>query len=226
MSDLYHINIEGITLDDFQQRLESSEPLPGRKILKQDVAARFSMFKSHGMKNMQELWDTLKTKKRLEEFAQLTNLPLDYLTILRREIGSYLPKPVNLNTFPGIDEKLIKKMAQHGIKQSKQLLEHAQDQTARDELAKELVIADDVLLEIVRLAEFIRIPGVGPVFARMLFDAGCDSLDTFCQSVTDALFTKLMAINEGDKYTRSKFTTQHVRDCQLIGNMLPRMISY
>lgn len=226
MSDLYHINIEQITLDVFQQRLETSEPLPSRKILQQDTASRFSVIKTQGIDNMQQLWDMLKTPKRVEGFAQRTSLPLEFLTILRREIGSYLPNPVHLNSFPGIDASCLEKLARSGIKQNRQLLEQTRDETARGILSQRSGIPVDALMELVRMADYVRIPGVGPVFARMLEDVGCANLDMFCQVDAEPLFAQLMAINEGGKYTRSKFSEQHVKDCILIANMLPRMINY
>jgi hypothetical protein len=49
----------------------------------------------------------LKTPNKAKKFAAQSGLPEDYVLILRREVYSYLPKPVNLDKFPGIKKNLL-----------------------------------------------------------------------------------------------------------------------
>jgi hypothetical protein len=41
MSDTYYIDLSQISLAQFQERLESQDLLPGRKILQEQIMARF-----------------------------------------------------------------------------------------------------------------------------------------------------------------------------------------
>lgn len=47
-----------------------------------------------------------------------------YLTILRREVNSYQPKPIQLKDIPGVNPEVVRKMDQLGIRNTKQLFPH------------------------------------------------------------------------------------------------------
>ena len=103
MTDDYYLDLEGFSLERFRQTLESGNLLPSRRILKDEIPERFAILESLGIRNLQNLIEALKTKKRLENFARQSGLPMDYLVNLRREANSYLPKPMDLAVIPGVD---------------------------------------------------------------------------------------------------------------------------
>ena len=118
MTDQYYIDLE-----KFRHILETSEVLPGRRILKENISERFGILESMGIMNLKELIDVLSTTKKVEKFSQESGLPNDYLVILRWEANSYMPKPVNLGDIPGADSDYIERLASAGIKNTKQLFE-------------------------------------------------------------------------------------------------------
>jgi hypothetical protein len=73
-------------------------------------------------------------------------LPVDYLTILRREVNSYQPKPIKLKDFPGVDPGVVQKLDQIGIKNTLQLFPNLLTPEARHEFAKQNQIAYEELL--------------------------------------------------------------------------------
>ena len=88
----------------------------GRSILKDDLQNRFCLIRSEGVNNIKELLENLKTKKKMDEFAFKTKLPLDYLLILKRDVKSYLTNPVNLNIFQESIRIMWKKWLLWGLK--------------------------------------------------------------------------------------------------------------
>ena len=103
MSSQYYRNLEDFCLEEFKQRLATEEVMPARQVLKEDLDERFQVLENMGITNLQELIDTLRTKKRVAAFAQQSGLPHDYLVILGREARSYVPKPVYFREISGLD---------------------------------------------------------------------------------------------------------------------------
>jgi hypothetical protein len=226
MTDQYHIDLEGFSLERFKHTLETGDLLPGRRILREEVSKRFQILESMGIRNLKELTDALSTKKKLERFSQGSGLPKDYLVILRRQANSYRPNPVNLNGIPGVDPEYIGRLAAIGIKNSRHLWERGASRTARAELSRLTDVPGDVLLELVTMSDLARVSGVGPVFARIILDAGIDGLEELADSSSDELIDRLVAANEKKGYTRADFTVKDVQYCIDMAKELPKAIEY
>jgi hypothetical protein len=226
MSDPYYIDLDAFSLDKFRRLLETGEVLPGRRILKEQIPERFAVLESMGIHTLADLHQTLKTKKRVEKFAQECGLPLDYVVILRREANSYLPKPVNLRDFPDIDLDCVAQLEAVGVKHSKHLLERARTPEARAELCAQTGVPRERVLELVRLSDLARVNGVGPVFARLYVEAGIYDLDELLSRSPEALRQELLAINKAKGYTRAMVSLKDVVYCIEFAKELPRIIQY
>lgn len=226
MADQYHIDLEQFNLEKFRHILETREVLPGRKVLKESIAERFEILESMGIRNLKELMDVLRTKKRVEEFAQESGLPKDYLVILRREVNSYVPKPFNLRNIPGVNPEYIERLVAVGIKHTKHLFERARSKSDRAELSRLADVPSGDLLELVKLSDLARIGGVGPVFARLLYEAGADTLEEFLQRSPDELSETLHAINKEKGYTKIMPAVKDIRYCIETARELPKVIEY
>lgn len=75
--------------------LESKELLPGRVVLKENIHENFNKIRSKDIEDLEELLAHLKSKKKIENFASVTGLNENYLTILRREIKATYPTQLN-----------------------------------------------------------------------------------------------------------------------------------
>ncbi len=168
----------------------------------------------------------LKSKQKLEKFSQESGLPKDYLVILRRQANSYIPKLVNLRDIPAVDPEQIEKLVSVGIKHSKHLFERAKSRADRAELSRLADVPGEDLLELVKLSDLARIGGVGPVFARILYEAGADSPEEFLKHSPDELFERLHAINKEQKYTRIMPSVKDIKFCLETAKELPKVIEY
>ena len=61
----------------------------------------------------------------------------------------------------------------------------------RDALAERSGVSESVILEIVKLADLARIPGITGIRARLYFDAGVDTLEKLAQCEPAALLKSL-----------------------------------
>jgi hypothetical protein len=181
MDERYQIDLEKYSLQKFKRSLQSREMIPSRISLKDDLDARFRILENCRITNLKELIDRLKTKQKIEQFSQETSLSIQYLTLLNREAKSYLSKPIRLDKFPGVHTEYLARLEDEGIHNTKQLFLEAQDKSGRDRLSKETGIPKDVLNELVGLSDLSRIYGVGPVFARLIYDVDIRSVKEFVE---------------------------------------------
>jgi predicted flap endonuclease-1-like 5' DNA nuclease len=81
-----------------------------------------------------------------------------------------------LKDFQGVSRKNIKKLEKNGVKTAKQILEIGHTKKGRDKLSKETDIPVVSILELVKLSDLARIPGVKRIRARLYYEAGLDTL--------------------------------------------------
>lgn len=226
MPDPYHIDLEAFSLARFRHELETHELLPGRRILKEDVAGRFAILESLGIENLRDLVQALKTGKKVDAFAQESGLPHDYLVILRRQANSYLPNPVNLGRFPGVEPAHVERLTLAGIKHSKHLFDRGRTRAARDVLSREVSVPLEALLELIKLSDLVRVNGVGPIFARILYQAGAGTLGKLSTSSPEELFEKVVAVNQEMGYTSATIPLRDIAYCIEVSQGLPKVIEY
>ncbi len=206
MTSTYHLDLSTFPLEKFQHILQTKDLIPSRVGLKEDLADRFAILETHGIASMQDLINALKNKDKLNQFAQASGLPADYLTLLKREAGSYLPNPVRLDKLPGVSIAAVDALAEQGIKNTRNLFDQAQTAAQREAICQTAGIPADVLLELVCLSDLSRAYGVGPVFARMLYDVGVHTIQDF---ITHSA-AEIIAIYEEQTGKKADFSTGEI----------------
>ena len=82
-----------------------------------------------------------------------------------------------LKDFQGINTNNIAKLKRKGIHTAKQILDKGYTKKGRDRLSRELTIPVAPILELVKLSDLARIPGVKKIRARLYYEAGLDTLE-------------------------------------------------
>jgi len=177
MAAAYHINTSKYSLQEMKKDLLSRDLIPSRQPLKVDLENNFQILDGEGIKTLEDLITVLKNKDKIREFSSNSGISDEYLILLRREANSYLPNPVSLDRFSGFEAADIEKLAAAGIKNSRHLFEIAK--AAPNSLSTELGVSTKTLSELVGLSDLVRAYGVGPAFARILYDTGIHSISEF-----------------------------------------------
>ncbi|MCP4140613.1 MAG: DUF4332 domain-containing protein [Chloroflexi bacterium] len=198
MSAQFQIDLEKYSLEKFKKSLQARDLIPSRLSLKDDLESRMQILENAGITNLKELTDALKTKEKIKHFSRETSLPIEYLVLLNREAKSYLAKPIRLNKFPGIPKNYLENLEKADIKNSKHLFVASQDKQEIENLAKEADIPQEVLNELIGLSDLSRIYGVGPAFARIIYDVGVKSVSDFVK-YTGADFIRIYEEKTGKK---------------------------
>lgn len=221
---MYHLDLRNISLEQYRQTLKEAELIPSRRILKEQIDSRFARLQAQDISNLAEFLDAVRSTGKIKELAGRMGLTEEYLTLLRREVNALLPKPKNLRDFPGIDPEIPQKLAERGIKNSKQLFEIALTRKQRMELAEKSGINPKDLLELVRLSDLSRVYGVGPVFARLLYDAGIESVEAIARADSSQLFDKLAEAYLAAGNDRVDFKERDIAFCIQMAGRLPASI--
>lgn len=179
VKEQYHLDFEKFGLQKFKRSLQKRNMIPSRIVLKQDIEERFKILDSNGIKTLKVLIDTLKSKQKIENFSKETGLSIEYLTVLKREVKSYHPNPINLKKFPGIDTETVGSLEKLGIKNTKQYFIMVIHGTGTIQLSQETKVSINKLDELASLSDLVRLYGVGPVFARIIYDVGVNSVESF-----------------------------------------------
>jgi hypothetical protein len=226
MTDPYYIDLEGFSLERLRRIFETQEVLPARQVLKEDIAGRFGVLAAHGIQSLGDVVAALKTKARIEAFAEQSGLPRDYLVILGREARSYLPKLVYLRDILGVDPEHVEALSAVGIRHSKHLFERGRTAADREALSEETGVPPEDLLELVKLSDLARVRGMGPAFVRLFYEGGADTIETLARWNPEALWEALHNLNRERGITSVvpplKDLVQYVEMAQ----DLPKMIEY
>lgn len=92
-----------------------------------------------------------------------------------------------LKNFQGINKDNIEKLNRNGIKTARQILKIGCTKEGRNKLSKITDIPIDTILELVKLSDLARIPGVKKVRARLYYEAGLDTLEKITGCDTEEL---------------------------------------
>jgi len=191
---------ETVNLDDLRTRIKTTDLIPSRVILLEDIDGLFDRISQKGIQTWADLQKAIKNPKNLEEFSRETGIDLQYLVLLRREVEGYLPKPFNLKDIDWVPQEVIKKLVDKGIINSELLFSKLSEMKLRTSYAEEVGIDSAQLLYLVNLASLSRVQWVSPTTARMLIEAGYENCQKLASAKGDALFEAMIRVNAGGKY--------------------------
>ena len=201
----YYLDLEAFGLFKLKDSLVHGRLLPSQQILLEQIDERFAVLEQLGFENLEQLQKALKNKKAVQSFAAESGIPADYLTVLRREVNSYQPKPIKLADFPGVDPVAVAKLNRLDIKNTKQLFSHILTPEDRRELADQNQIDDEDILELTKLTDVARTKWVGSKFARLLVESEYDTVEKVAGSDYEELYDALVRVNDEKDLYQGKF---------------------
>jgi len=207
----YHLDAEKVSLDDLQKRIEATDLVPSRAALLDGLGMKMKALEQQGITTLADLRKELKTTKRLEALAQSTGIETGYLTLLRREVEGWFPKPFPLKDFDGLPNSEVAKLERAGIRDSAALYEATDSQSRRAALAKSTGVDGDILETLAHLVDLTRVQWTSPTAARMLLEAGCNSAHKLAGMDADELYEALARVNAGNKFFKGRIGLRDVK---------------
>lgn len=196
MKNDYYRDLSLIDIDQFKSKLMKTDLLPSQKLLGENIPENMKIIKKQGITDLEQLQMTLKTKPSVEQFSELTGLSVEYLTLLRREVNSYHPKPINIKDYPGVEKELVEKLSGLGIKNTKQLFPKIFNKKLREDFVNQNNFKKEEILELTYYTDLARLKWVGAKFAKLLIESGYTSISKIKKSDPDKFLKKLYTTNE------------------------------
>jgi hypothetical protein len=200
----YHIDGRKVSLDDLFDRIEGADLVPSRAMLMKGISDAKKLLRQQGLETLSGLRDEIKNPKRLSALAEKTGIKPEYLTLLRREIEGYFPKPFPIKSLTWLPKHDIAKLAKHGICDTAAVYESTINGKARADLSKKTGISGSALLLVLQLSELTRVQWVNPTTAMMLHEAGCHGVSELAKAKADELHENLDRINLEKNILRAK----------------------
>ena len=180
----YSLDTEQFSLQLFNAQIRIKKMIPSRILLQEGREKYFGDPEAKGIKNLKQLIALLGNSDKIKLVAGECGIPELYLTLLKREAGSYISKPFSLSDFPGIPLEYTEVLKTRGIRNTRDFFESVQNTAQRTLVAKQTGIPESRLREIFALCDLSRITGVGGFYARIIYEAGLRSVYDF--AATDA----------------------------------------
>jgi hypothetical protein len=155
------------------------------------------------------------------------SVPNENMVCASREVMEMVKMDTRkLKEFPGVDMVCVDKLASMGIKTAKQILDAGRTQKDREELAENLGIPSSCILDLVKLSNLARLPGLKKVRGRLFFDGGLDTLDKIAAIEPEEVKEILQAFIDRTGFEGSSPTLSEADSAVTMARYLPRIVEY
>ncbi|MGD9473745.1 MAG: DUF4332 domain-containing protein [Eubacteriaceae bacterium] len=207
----YYKDLRSISLHDYKTMLMDMNLIKSRLILRENIDERFAIIKNQGINDLEQLTNVLKSKKKKEQFAEISGIDLDYLTVLIREVNSLHPKPNLLKDFPCIDEQVVEGLEAAGYKDTYSIYEVLKDKSKCRKIADKLSLSNDTLDLIINYADISRIRWVNHTFAYVLIKVGYDCVEKIANADCNQLYSLIKAANEEEQIYKGRIGLNDIK---------------
>jgi hypothetical protein len=209
----YAIDLKQMSLQEYREILKNQNLLPGRKSLLDELEERFREIADAGIGNLYELKNRLSTPRKLSALSAKTNIPEDYLVILKRELSSLDQKPIPISVFPGVSEQTVQRLLEHRIKTSKDLYNLFATAEEIEAISIKTGVGEIELAELYSLCNLVRINGVGAAAARTLYESGYKDIAEIAHATAGNLLNRISETNSVGHYYKAKLG---LKDAQFV----------
>lgn len=219
----YGVDLSKITIDQYKEILKKQVLLPSRKLLQSNIDETFKTIRRDGVHTLLDLKQALSTSGRMTSFSERLNIPMDYLTLLRREIGSFEPKSVRLAEFPEIPMDTLQAMRQNGLMTSKDFFDFCQENSDKAITSFKLALSMGEIEKLCCLSNLVRINGVGAVAARSFLEAGYKCLPSIAETSAEVMLERVKAVNDKKQYYKNPLG---LKDMQYVIDYAKLIVSF
>lgn len=131
-----------------------------------------------------------------------------------------------LKEFRGASPEYVKKLANIGIRNVKQMLEAGRTRDKRKEVSAKTGVSVEAILELVKLSDLARIQGVKSIRARLYYDAGVDTIEKLAKWDAKKLRAMLIEFVEKTGFEGIAPLPKEAEFTVAEAKKLPRIVEY
>lgn len=217
---MYSISLETLSLDEFEEITSTKYLIPGRRILLDHLKNVMEQLKDRGVSHLANLQDLLRDKKAYPHLAEELGVDVEYLTVLNREVNSYESKPIALSKLDIFTASELEQLKSAGLTSTKHFYEQALTADNRCNLATRSQLNADNIIQVLELADLLRINGAGPVFARTLQAMGIHNAAQFAQAAPESILNRYTEFRDANDPSLPNLSIKDVQYSQrFCGNL-------
>lgn len=133
---------------------------------------------------------------------------------------------IKLNQIAGITERDLATLTKAGVNSAQKLLDMGGTPEGRKELAKATGIDAKKLMQWLNYVDLFRVKGIGVQFAKLLEEAGVDTIPELAQRSAANLHAKMLEVNNAQNVILRPPQLEQVEDWVNQAKALPRAIHY
>lgn len=194
----YALDLSTFTVRRFAEITTTAQMLPSRQTLADHISDVVPRLEEMGVADVGELRRRLSDKSGYPELATQLGVDESFLNLLNREVNAYRTKPVPLAKLEVFGDEALQRLADVGIKTTRNLYERCATKADRAELCTLVGLDHEDLLTALTMANLARINGAGPVFARFLMDLGLRGPEDVVAVDTDSVIERFEASDSFD----------------------------
>ncbi len=211
----YDPDLSRLSVQQYKDHLKCIELLPSRKVLLDVIDENFSAIQKSGIDDIQTLMKALSTTAKMTAFSQKSNIDINYLKILKREIGGLIPKAVTLNEFDVLPPEAVLQLKSKGFNNSKDFFEAY---SVIEEPICEQIDCD----KLYHICGLVRINGIGSLAVKLFLEAGFTSAEDIASADAKDMVEKINAVNSAKNYYNRKLGIKDMAFCIVHADMLMR----
>lgn len=135
-------------------------------------------------------------------------------------------RPFAIRDFRGVDAAAVEKLAAADIRNIEQMLEAGKTPAERAALAEQTGLTDAAILELVKLSDLARVPGIKGMRARLYHDAGINTLEKLAACDPDELLRRTTAFVEQTNFDGIPPLPAEIRYSIEKARQLPNIVEY
>lgn len=135
-------------------------------------------------------------------------------------------QPLALKKFRGVNPEHAEKLFAVGIKDVSEMLQAGRTKDKREALSKSSGVPLDEILELVKLSDLARIPGLKNIRARLYYEAGVDSIEKLASWKAEELRAMLIDFVEETGFDGIAPWPKEAKSAVETARRLPRIVEY
>jgi hypothetical protein len=135
-------------------------------------------------------------------------------------------RSLSLRQFVGLVEADLERLAAEGIVNVEQMLAAGSTAAARQALSERTGVSSEAILDLVKLADLARIPGVAGIRARLYYDAGVDTVTDLATWEPEALRQMLVDYVERTRFAGIAPLPKEVDFTIAAARTLPQLVEW
>ena len=145
---------------------------------------------------------------------------------LNELLGIQSIKILKLKDFLGVNRQYVQALKAKGVSTAEQILDEGRTRERREKLAEKTGVPLDYVLELVKLANLSRIPGLKKKRARLYYDAGLDTLEKIAKSDPEKMRKMLIEFVDRTGFEGSAPPMFEAAFSIKLARYLPKIVEY